>query len=158
SEPSNPYRAGIASLFTREFYEAALRRLNEGGLFLQWVQAYNVDGQAVRTIYATLASVFPEVETWELAVNDLLLVASGKPVSHRVDDLSARIAEEPFKSALAAAWRSIDLEGFLSHHVARSSLAKKVALAEQGRFNTDDRTLVEFGFARTAADNVALSG
>jgi spermidine synthase len=158
SEPSNPYRAGIASLFTREYYEAALDRLGENGLFLQWVQAYNVDGQAVRTIYATLASVFPEVETWELAVNDLLLVASRKPVRHDTDDLRARIAEEPFQSALGAAWRSVDLEGFLSHHVARPLLAKKVAEAERGRLNTDDRTLVEFGFARTAADNVALSG
>jgi spermidine synthase len=158
SEPSNPYRAGIASLFTREYYEAALGRLNEEGLFLQWVQAYNVDGQAVRTIYATLASVFPEVETWELAVNDLLLVASRKPLPHRADELRARIAEEPYKDALGAAWRSIDLEGFLAHHVARPALARKVAEAEKGRLNTDDRTLVEFGFARTAADNVALSG
>jgi spermidine synthase len=158
SEPSNPYRAGIASLFTREYYEAALGRLDDDGLFLQWVQAYNVDGQAVRTIYATLASVFPEVETWELAVNDLLLVGSRKPIPHRADDLRARIAEEPYKSALAAAWRSIDLEGFLAHHVARPTLARKVAEAEEGRLNTDDRTLVEFGFARTAADNVALSG
>ena len=158
SEPSNPYRAGIASLFTREYYEAALSRLDADGLFLQWVQAYNVDGQAVRTIYATLGSVFPEVETWELAVNDLLLVASRKPISHRADDVRARIAEEPYRSALAVAWRSIDLEGFLAHYVARSSLTRVIAQAERGRLNTDDRTLVEFGFARSAADNDALSG
>ena len=42
SEPSNPYRAGIASLFSREFYRAVASRLEEGGLFLQWVQAYEV--------------------------------------------------------------------------------------------------------------------
>jgi hypothetical protein len=132
--------------------------LNDDGLFLQWVQAYNVDAQAVRTIYATMAAVFPEVETWELAVNDLLLVASRKPIAHRADDLRARIAEEPHRTALAVAWRSIDLEGFLAHYVARSSFARKVAEGEGGRLNTDDRTLVEFGFARTAADDVALSG
>lgn len=44
SEPCNPYRAGIASLFTREYYEALASRLHPGGMFLQWVQAYNVDG------------------------------------------------------------------------------------------------------------------
>ena len=27
SEPSNPYRAGVSSLFTREFYRAAGKRL-----------------------------------------------------------------------------------------------------------------------------------
>src|SRR5262249_14420264 len=40
SEPSNPYRAGVSSLFTREYYEAVAARLEEGGLFLQWVQMY----------------------------------------------------------------------------------------------------------------------
>src|SRR5438270_293828 len=38
SEPSNPYRAGVAGLFTREFYESVRNRLNPGGVFLQWVQ------------------------------------------------------------------------------------------------------------------------
>ena len=43
SEPSNPYRAGIASLFTREFYEVIAQKLNRDGLFAQWVQAYDMD-------------------------------------------------------------------------------------------------------------------
>jgi spermidine synthase len=157
SEPSNPYRAGIASLFTREYYEAVTSRLNDGGLFLQWVQAYNVDGQAVRTIYATLAAVFPVVETWELGANDLLLVASRKPISYDGSALRSRVGEEPYRAALAVAWRSIDLEGFFAHYVARSSMARMVAGAEHGRLNTDDRTLVEFGFARMSADSTALS-
>src|SRR5690606_11362507 len=38
SEPSNPYRAGVASLFTREFYAAVFARLEEGGVFVQWLQ------------------------------------------------------------------------------------------------------------------------
>ena len=43
SEPSNPFRAGIASLFTLEFYRAASARLTEDGVFAQWVQAYEID-------------------------------------------------------------------------------------------------------------------
>ena len=64
SEPSNPYRAGIASLFTQEYYRAAADRLTDDGVFVQWVQAYEIDTPTLRTIYATLASVFPQVETW----------------------------------------------------------------------------------------------
>ena len=64
SEPSNPYRACVASLFTREFYDAAASRLNRGGLFLQWVQAYEIDADTLRTIYATIGSAFPQTETW----------------------------------------------------------------------------------------------
>lgn len=158
SEPSNPYRAGIASLFTREYYEAIESRLAPDGLFLQWLQAYNVDGQAVRTIYATLASTFPVIDTWELAANDLLLVASRKPVSYDAAKLRTRIAEEPYRSALAFAWRAIDLEAVLGHFVASSPFARHVADAEQDRLNVDDQALVEFGFARMSADNLALSG
>jgi spermidine synthase len=158
SEPSNPYRAGVASLFTREYYEAIESRLAPDGLFLQWLQAYNVDGQAVRTIYATLASTFPMIDTWELAANDLLLVASRKPISYDAAMLRARIAEEPYRAALAYAWRAVDLEAVFGHFVASSPFARHVADAEQGRLNVDDQTLVEFGFARMSADNMALSG
>jgi spermidine synthase len=158
SEPSNPYRAGIASLFTREYYEGIESRLAPDGLFLQWLQAYNVDGQAVRTIYATLASTFPVIDTWELASNDLLLVASRKPIVYDAAKLRARIAEEPYRTALAVAWRAVDLEAVLGHFVASAPFARHVAEAEQGRLNVDDRTLVEFGFARMSADNAALSG
>ena len=42
------------------------RRLAEGGVFLQWVQAYEVDERTIATILATLATVFPEVEVWQI--------------------------------------------------------------------------------------------
>jgi spermidine synthase len=149
SEPSNPYRAGIASLFTAEYYRSVLDRLERGGLFLQWVQAYDVDSRTVKKIYATLAAVFPSVETWELGANDLLLVASREPLTHEAAALRARTSREPYQAALAAAWRAVDLEGFLAHFVAGPALARAIA-DDEPSLNTDDRTLVEFAFARSA--------
>ena len=148
SEPSNPHRAGIASLFTREYYQAATRRLAADGLFLQWIQAYEVDGRTIRTVYATLHSVFPEVETWQVGPEDLLLVGSRQPIRYEATHLRARLAEEPFRSALRHTWRVQDLEGFLAYFVARSSLARHIA-AQEAVVNTDDHNLIEFGFART---------
>jgi spermidine synthase len=149
SEPSNPYRAGIASLFTQEFYQAVSARLAPGGIFLQWLQAYEVDSQTVRTAYATLVSVFPAVETWRAKDTDLILVATLLPLSYNADWLRARIQEPPFKAALAEAWRVTSLEGVLAHFVAHRSLAQAVAEREGDFTNTDDRTLVEFAFARS---------
>jgi spermidine synthase len=40
SEPSNPYRAGIASLFTSFFYEAVSQRLTEDGIFIHCLLWY----------------------------------------------------------------------------------------------------------------------
>jgi spermidine synthase len=147
SEPSNPYRAGIASLFTTEFYRAAAARLRSDGIFLQWVQAYDIDSKTVRTIYATIGGVFPFVETWTTDSGDLLLVATKRPLAHDAGALRQRVAREPYRSALTNAWRVESLEGFLAHFLARDTLARALAQREPD-LNTDDRTLVEFGFAR----------
>jgi spermidine synthase len=148
SEPSNPYRAGIASLFTREFYRAASSRLEDDGLFVQWLQAYNVDAQTVRTIYATLQSVFPEVETWITEESDLLLIAGKRPLHYDVGRMRARITEEPWRTALSRVWRADDLEAVFARFVANAGLARDIAALEGNQLNTDDMTLVEFGFAR----------
>ena len=50
SEPSNPFRAGIASLFTVEFYRAARERMTADGVFAQWVQGYEIDARTLRTM------------------------------------------------------------------------------------------------------------
>ncbi|MBK8258255.1 MAG: fused MFS/spermidine synthase [Polyangiaceae bacterium] len=149
SEPSNPYRAGIASLFTQEVYQAVAKRLAPGGIFLQWMQAYEVDGQTVRIVYATLASVFPNVQTWLSQGGDLVLVASVEPTPVDVETIRRRLSEEPYKTAVTKVWRVFDVEGVLSHFLAAESLAKVVYEQEKGNVNTDDRNMLEFSFART---------
>ena len=127
SEPSNPYRAGVASLYTREYYDAAARRLRPGGLFLQFVQAYEVDSSTIRSIFATFAASFPKVETWQTNGTDLLFVGSMEPVRYDADALRARMAQEPFKTALTKIWRVTDVEGLLAHYIANDSFSRKMA-------------------------------
>ena len=106
-----------------------------------------IDQETIQTIYASLGSVFPFVETWQTKKRDLLLVASLEPVSYDVSRLRARIAEEPYRSALAVAWRSVDLEGFLAHFVAGPQTAR--LWSARAELNTDDRTQVEYALARS---------
>lgn len=155
SEPSNPYRAGIASLYTREFYEAARARLNRGGMFLQWLQTYDVDAETVRTVYATLGSVFPQVSTWRTSEGDLLMVASMQPVTYDMNFLRQKVAMEPYRTALHATWRVESAEGFLSHLIAGDRVTRVVG--RDATPNTDDETTVEFGFARSLGDNTEFS-
>jgi len=148
SEPSNPYRAGIASLFTADFYRAVRARLRPGGVFLQWLQGYELDARAVGTAYATLGSVFPSVETWEVNSGDLLLMAGERTPLHDVARVRARSATEPWRTALARTWGVEGAEGFYSGFLASGDFAREVAAHESGWINTDDRPLLEFGFAR----------
>lgn len=149
SEPSNPYRAGVASLFTREFYDAVRARLREDGVFVQWLQAYEVDPFTIRTVYATLGSAFPVVESWRTKDTDLVLVSSDEERPLHLPTIRQRIAAEPFQRALMAAWRVHSVEGLIAHYVARASFARAVA-AQAGPelVSVDDRNQLEFSFPR----------
>lgn len=148
SEPSNPYRAGIASLFTVEFDRAVSDHLAPGGLFVQWVQTYEVDAQTIATIYASLSQAFPYVETWSSSVGDMLLVSSQAPIRHDLARVRRRAAEEPFRSALSDAWGVWGAEGFYSGFVASPAFARRLAAAG-APLNLDDRPVIEFGFGRS---------
>jgi spermidine synthase len=146
SEPSNPYRAGVSSLFTREFYLAVSEHLEDGGVFGQWLQGYDIDAALARTVYGTLRSVFPNVETWQVGRNDLLLLASKTPITHDAERTRVRAAQSPYREALRNTWGVDGAEGFYSGFVAPAAFA--AGLPAPARLNTDDRQVIEFGFAR----------
>jgi spermidine synthase len=151
SEPSNPYRAGVASLFTREFYQSVQRRLQPGGLFLQWVQTYDVDDRTIETFYRTLGSVFDYIDSWQTEEGDLLLVASREPVSFDAAALRQRLSQEPLKSAVRAAWKANGLEDFFAHYIGNSTVARSLQNLQPWPLNTDDQTVIEFAFARSVS-------
>jgi len=155
SEPSNPYRAGIASLYTRDFYSAAVNKLNPNGLFVQWMQMYSIDTKTMKTIYATISSVFPNVQTWTTTDGDIVLVASRDPIVFDADVVRRRLTQEPYRSAAHVAWRVESVEGVLSHFLGSEQLAKRSAEGVT-ELNTDDRQIIEFSFARTLGRDIDL--
>jgi len=156
SEPSNPYRAGVASLFTKEFYEAVRARLNPQGVFVQWLQGYEIDTLSVRTTYTTLDAVFGSVESWRTETDDLVLINRTKDVPLDLDQLRARVKQEPFASALLSVWRAQTAEDVIARHVASPQLARAIAKMH-GQVNTDDRNLLEFSIARALGRDHAFS-
>jgi predicted membrane-bound spermidine synthase len=149
SEPSNPFRAGVASLFTREYYKAADARLTQDGLFLQWIQGYEIDPRTLRTIYATMASVFPHVESWQTSSYDLVLVGARHPIAYQSSVITKVIEQEPFKTALRGAWHTTSLNGLFSHYVGGNAVTQAIAAMPGVERNVDDRNVVEFGISRT---------
>ena len=76
SEPSNPWMAGIASLFTREFFEDARSCLKPNGVICQWAHTYDMSPDDLRSIVRTFSSVFPESTMWLVGEGDLLLIGT----------------------------------------------------------------------------------
>lgn len=77
SEPSNPWMAGVAALFTRESFQAARARLKPGGVMCQWLHTYRLSADSVRLIVRTFLDVFPRATLWYVGTSstDVLLVA-----------------------------------------------------------------------------------
>ncbi|MCG8642766.1 MAG: fused MFS/spermidine synthase [Desulfobacterales bacterium] len=58
SEPSNPWMAGMANLYTKEFFQTVESKLNSGGIFIQWVNVARMDWQTMAMIGRTFSEVF----------------------------------------------------------------------------------------------------
>ena len=54
----------MASLFTRQFYRFLAGHLEEGGVLVQWVQAYEINDALLNTMIAALIDEFPHVDAY----------------------------------------------------------------------------------------------
>ena len=144
SEPSNPWMAGVAALFTREFFTAARERLAPGGILCQWAHTYSISDADLRSIVATFESVFPDGTAWLVGESDLLLIGSTAPLAaldrglaawHRPgieDDLAGVTVRDPFS--------------LLTTFVAGGDALR--AYANGARVQTDDRLALEYSAPR----------
>jgi len=80
SEPSNPWMAGLANLFTLDYFKTVKERLSDDGIFIQWTNVYDMDWDSFAMVGRTFAEVFPDgllIKT--ISSSDFLLVGfSGK--------------------------------------------------------------------------------
>ncbi|SFC18958.1 spermidine synthase [Marinospirillum celere] len=117
SEPSNPWIAGIANLFTQEYYELGARSLKSEGIFAQWIQIYDMEIDNIRSVVATFQSVFPHsLAAITLNEADLLLVGSQQPLKLDTQKIQRRMSHPAISEDLAAEPVSIhQLEELLAH-------------------------------------------
>jgi tetratricopeptide (TPR) repeat protein len=142
SEPSNPWIAGIGNLFTREYYQEALSKLTEGGVFGQWMQTYGMAPEDLRMVYRTFAEVFPDVSLWSVNDSDMLLIGTARPQRLRRADLHAALTAHP------VARQDLRELGFVDgYSVLAMYLMPKAALlkmAGDAEYNLDDFPRLEF--------------
>ncbi|MFN7971863.1 MAG: fused MFS/spermidine synthase [Acidobacteriota bacterium] len=94
SEPSNPWVAGEASLFSVEYFAEARRRLDpRHGVMSAWLQTYRMSREAVRTVLRSFQASFPAMTVWTAAPGDLILVGAASDVRLDLDRAAARIGD-----------------------------------------------------------------
>lgn len=91
TEPSNPWMAGVASVFSQDYYKDCLAKLKPGGICAQWLQDYETDNATVDMVVATFCSVFPNTSVWQTSTGDLLLVGAPGPVEFNLEETAKRM-------------------------------------------------------------------
>jgi spermidine synthase len=149
SEPSNPWIAGVASLFTRDYYRIVARRLAAGGIFCQWLQMYRLTPGAAAVVVANLRAVFPHVEIWFANASDLMVLAANEPLRWSRDRIAALLAPDTRTGEAARSWlRVATPEDLLGHFL----LGERGTAAFAGGApfdHTDDMPGLEFQAARS---------
>jgi spermidine synthase len=149
SEPSHPWVPGVANLFTREFFELSRQRLTDDGVFVQWVQIYQMSTETLRSVLATYQDVFPYVLVFRVGGvgkgKDLLLVGSNRTMN--LDRLAVRLAEPRMSAEIARVNLKNESDVRAWYVCDETTLRPAVAGA---RINTDDNMHIETTVPREA--------
>jgi spermidine synthase len=153
SQPSHPWTAGAAHLFTREFFALVADRLTDDGVLVQWMGQQFVDEPLLRSLLATLRSVFPHVEVYAPHPGgSLLFVASRRPLALR--ETASRAID-----AAPEVWAAQGVFGVLDLMVARVQDEDGVAKVAAGApVNTDQRNRLQTRSPRILARPLGMAG
>jgi hypothetical protein len=143
-EPPPISHAGVASLYSREFYALARSRLKPGGYVSQWLPAYQVPAETTLAMVRAFVDVFPRSVLLSGSQAELLLLGTTAP-SIGIDPRAVQTALEH-----APAVRE-DLERFdladpteiVGTFVASAATLARATVASAPV--TDDRPLQEYG-------------
>lgn len=146
SEPSNPWMAGLSSLYSREYYEVVRRRLTPRGILAQWIQMYSFSPAEYALVARTLLAVFPHASLVRISDGDTILLASKSPISPTRDTVDVAQALVDALPAVGG-----DLERYFGTTDVRTILLTHVILDVEGL-----RRLVENDGAGTVNTDVNL--
>jgi len=147
SEPSNPWIAGVASLFSKEFYAVAKEKLKPNGLLAQWIHNYSMSPDDFRMVLRTFTEAFPHVTMWNMQESDFLLIGSLQEQRFDYPLLSNifkenRTLRQDFKELGLS-----DVDSVLGlYRMGREQLLEFTAGAD---LNTDDNARLEFSAPRS---------
>jgi spermidine synthase len=144
SEPTNPWMAGIAALYTKDFFDSAAAKLKPNGMFVQWIPAYQMSQDAFMMIGRTFAAAFPKsvmVSTNPARPSSFLLVGmNGK------GDLDLEAAKRNLQYARKSTNIVLRNSQVLYNLIVSDDLK---TLFGEGPLNTDNRPLLEYMAPKT---------
>jgi len=134
SEPSNPWVAGVAKLFSKEFYAFVKRHLREGGLLVQWVQAYEISDATLLTVLRALDGEFSDYALYLSNNTDIIIIAT--PMG-RLPPMSGEVLGQAELEPLARIAGLRSLEDLLERKLADRARIQPLLKLDGGPANSD---------------------
>jgi len=143
-EPPPIAHAGVAALYSREFYELARSRLTAGGYISQWLPAYQVPEESSLAMVRAFLDVFPQSVLVSGTQAELLLIGTtARRIELDPDRVTMKLQSEP---AVREDLARVDLGAL--RDIAGTFVGSSATLARATGSSpavTDDRPLQEYG-------------
>jgi spermidine synthase len=146
-----PYRRGAGSLYSLEHFRVAASRLNEGGVFVQWLPLYQLTEFEFGVIARTMLEVFGEVTMWrnnfQPGMEKVALI--GRRTSMPVTIPPDGKREDMLKAVEGLTWYEANPD---MHRVSAQAMpflyagnvSRAAELFQQYPINTDDHPVIEY--------------
>ncbi len=141
-EVSNPWIAGIANLYTKEFFELCRKRLAPGGILGQWIHLYRIFPSDVKLVLKTFQEVFPSTSVWSAVPGDFLAVGTVQPHQLDYDRLTRLLAVPAIREDLERIHLAHP-RAFVESFWLGPEQVRRVT-ADVGWVHTDDQPWLEF--------------
>ena len=93
-----------ASLYTREYFESAKKRLNQNGIVISWLPTYSMPESVFNSIIGTALDVFPCVTLWYLTPHPaplVLMIGSEQQQYFSPEYIENQLQEKAIRESLA---------------------------------------------------------
>jgi spermidine synthase len=146
-----PYRRGAGSLYSLEHFRVVASRLNEGGVFVQWLPMYQLTEFEFGVIARTMLEVFGEVTMWrnnfQPGVEKVALIGRLVPSPMPVPPAGKR--EAMLAAVEGLDWRETSPDMFRVSPTSlpflyAGNLSASARLFQEYPLNTDDHPVIEY--------------
>jgi spermidine synthase len=158
SQPGDPWVAGSADLFTQEFFSLAKSRLQNKGVFCQWLQIYAIPAEQLCSLIKTFNEVFPSTYVCHPAgAGELILLgfkdSDSDPLiqlnSTFLSEINERLKHSRQSNHLTARTGLFDCSDPLSTVLLGPEELKIFNTRQKASINTDDDAQLEFATCKS---------
>jgi len=143
SEPSNPFISGAAKLFTKEFYQMAIEKLSENGIYAQWIPLYGFDEASFKGVLKSFSAVFPDSVLFNYSTGNAVILGFRRKPVFDVEKIRELFYRDEIRKFFLH--KQVDVkefhEFFAMFNMRSGNIREFVRDALE---NTDDNSLVEY--------------